>query len=274
VFVILIDILKIERMVTKMVKYCPRCGARALPGAKFCRSCGFKLIKDSQTSTKHDAERVRDYEAVEEYAPELAPVKVELTKEEEDSLLKLAEIIPLQKKIEELKKEKDNLEIRFRVEEAISEKEYNSELKRINNSIADLEKDINEKRKVMSSLELLNLVQEVVEMRERQEKLEEIFKEGRIQESTYDRLKKEYKEKERATKAKVDDEEARLKQYRRNLIDQKEEISSQKEEYFARYSVGEFTEKEYRAKIKELESRNIDGLIAAVDEIIARMSKV
>jgi len=259
-----------------MVKYCPRCGARALPGAKFCRSCGFKLAKESASNASTTVStRVQEYTPLEDYSPEPSPpIEVKLTKEEEDSLLKLAEIIPLQKKIEELKKEKDSLEIKFRVEEEISEKEYNSEIKRLNNAISDLEKEINEKRKVMSSLELLNLVQEVVEMRERQEKLEEIFKEGRIQESTYDRLKKEYKEKERATKAKVDEEEARLKQYRRNLVDQKDEISSQKEEYFARYSVGEFSEKEYRAKIKELESRNIDGLIAAVDEIIARMSKV
>ncbi|MCK5185233.1 MAG: hypothetical protein KAQ95_13065, partial [Candidatus Heimdallarchaeota archaeon] len=144
----------------------------------------------------------------------------------------------------------------------------------ITGDIAKFEKEIKERRKVMSSLSLLNLVDDVVEMRERQEKLEEIFEEGRIQESTHDRLKKEYKEKEKAVKAQVDEEEARLKQFRRNLVDEKEEIASLKEELFARYSVEEFTEKEYRAKIKELESRNTDGLIAAVDEVIARMAKV
>ena len=72
----------------------------------------------------------------------------------------------------------------------------------------------------------------------------------------------------------IDEEEAKLKQFRRELVDEKEEIASLKEELFARYSVEEFTEKEYRAKIKELESRNTDGLIAAVDEVITRMSKV
>ncbi len=255
-----------------MVKYCSRCGARAIPGAKFCRSCGNKLEKDTKPMVKEE----EDYEdEIEEtYEPEPSPVKVELTKEEEESLLILSEIIPLQKKIEELNKEKDTLEIRFRVEEEITEKEYNAESKKISGDIAKFSKEIEDKRNVMSSLSLLNLVDEVVELRERQEKLEEIFSEGRIQESTYDRLKKEYKEKEKTVKAQVDEQEARLKQFRRNLVDEKEEIASLKEELFARYSVEEFTEKEYRERIKELETRNIDGLIAAVDEVIARMSKV
>jgi DNA repair exonuclease SbcCD ATPase subunit len=255
-----------------MVKYCARCGARAIPGAKFCRSCGNKLEKATPV-VKEKEERYEE-EIVEEYEPESPLVKVELSKEEEESLLILSEIIPLQKKIEELNKEKDTLEIKFRVEEEITEKDYNAESKKLAADIAKFTKEIEEKRKVMSSLSLLNLVDEVVELRERQEKLEEIFEEGRIQESTYDRLKKEYKEKEKSVKAKVDEEEAKLKQFRRELVDEKEEIASLKEELFARYSVEEFTEKEYRAKIKELESRNTDGLIAAVDEVITRMSKV
>lgn len=259
-----------------MVKYCSRCGARAIPGAKFCRSCGTRLDKDNkQTTSVNEEAQVEEIEEIEEVSkPEPSLVKVELSKEEEESLLILSEIIPIQKKAEELRKEKDTLEIKFRVEEEITEKEYNAQLKKIKTDIEDFEKQIEEKRKVMSSLSLLNLVQEVVEMRERQEKLEEIFEEGRIQESTYDRLNREYRDKERTTKAKVDEEEAKLKQFRRNLVDEKEEISSLKEELFARHSVGEFTEKEYRAKIKELESRNTDGLIVAVDEVIARMSKV
>ena len=255
-----------------MVKYCAKCGARAIPGAKFCRSCGNKLEKAKKPVVLEEEERYE--EEMEEYKPESTSVKVELTKEEEESLLILSDIIPLQKKIEELSKEKDTLEIKFRVEEEITEKEYNVDSKKLTSDMTKFEKEIKEKRKVMSSLSLLNLVDDVVEMRERQEKLEEIFEEGRIQESTYDRLKKEYKEKEKAVKAQVDEEEARLKQFRRNLVDEKEEIASMKEELFARYSVEEFTEKEYRAKIKELESRNTDGLIAAVDEVIARMAKV
>ncbi len=257
-----------------MVKYCARCGARAIPGAKFCRSCGNKLDKKEKAPKVQEVEETfqeDDYETKEEPLP---PVIVELTKEEEDSLLILSEIIPLQKKIEELKKNKDTIVIQFEVEEEITEKEYNAKLKKITTDITKFEKEIKEKRKVMSSLSLLNLVQDVLEMRDRQEKLEEIFTDGKIQESTHDRLKKEYKEKEKATQAKVDAEEAKLKQYRRNLIDEKDEITSLKEELFARFSVEEFTEKEYRAKIKELESRNIEGLIVAVDEIIARMSKV
>ena len=256
-----------------MVKYCAKCGARAIPGAKFCRSCGNKLEKAKKPVVLEEEERYEE-EETEEYKPESTSVKVELTKEEEESLLILSDIIPLQKKIEELSKEKDTLEIKFRVEEEITEKEYNVDSKKLTSDMTKFEKEIKEKRKVMSSLSLLNLVDDVVEMRERQEKLEEIFEEGRIQESTYDRLKKEYKEKEKAVKAQVDEEEARLKQFRRNLVDEKEEIASMKEELFARYSVEEFTEKEYRAKIKELESRNTDGLIAAVDEVIARMAKV
>lgn len=265
-----------------MPKFCSKCGARALPGARFCRSCGARLPK-SNSSVNQSAVVDSPEAAVPEEVPtrveeeeeeEPVPVQVELSEEEEQSLLLLAEIIPLQKKIEELKKAKDALEIRFRVEEEISEKEYNKEQKSLKEKISELESDIKEKRKVMSSLSLLNLVQEVVEMRERQVKLEEIFKEGRIQESTYDRLKREYKEKEKITKAKVDEEEAKLKQYRRNLKDEKEKIASMKEELWARYEVGEFTEEEYQKKLEELESRNIEGLIAAVDEVIERMVQV
>ena len=96
-----------------MVKYCAKCGARAIPGAKFCRSCGNKLEKAKKPVV------LEEEEEVEEYEPESTSVKVELTKEEEESLLILSEIIPLQKKIEELSKEKDTLEIKFRVEEEI-----------------------------------------------------------------------------------------------------------------------------------------------------------
>ena len=263
-----------------MVKFCPKCGARAIPGARFCRSCGTKLEKEkSKPQVEVDDELVEEVETNIAEKPKAKPkktppVKVELTDEEEKSLLVLSTIIPLQKKIEELKKEKDTLEIKFRVEEAITEKDYNADLKKITADITKNEKAIEEKRKAMASVSLLNLVQEVLEMRERQEKLEEIYKEGRIQDSTYDRLKREYKEKEEQTEAKVDEEEAKLKQYRDNLVYDKEETISKKEELFARHQVGELTEAEYRAQIKELDARNIDGLIGAVDEVIARMSKV
>jgi len=256
--------------VNTVSKFCQKCGARALPGARFCRSCGNKLEKD--VSTRDEPQKKVRVEKEEDYYSEPAP-QVELSKEEEESLMILSQIIPVQKKMEDLKKQKDTLEIKFRVEEEITEKEYNTEIKKINTNTTKFEKDIEEKRKAMASLSLLNLVQEVAEMRERQEKLEEIYKEERIQESTYDRLKKEYKDKEKSTQAKVDDEEAKLKQFRRNLLDEKEQVSSSKEELFARHSVGEFSEAEYRKRIKELEARNIEGLIAAVDEVIARMSK-
>ena len=264
-----------------MVKFCSKCGARAIPGARFCRSCGNRLDKDKSSTTQEVVEDSVEEIIVDEPVKskptpkkKSPPVKVELTPDEEESLLVLSTIIPLQKKIEELKKEKDSLEIKFRVEEAIAEKEYNAELKKITTNITKYEKDIEEKRKAMASVSLLNLVQEVLEMRERQEKLEEIYKEGRIQDSTYERLKREYKEKEEETEAKVDEEEAKLKQYRENLEYDKEETISKKEELFARQQVGELTEAEYRKQIKELDARNIDGLIGAVDEVIARMSRV
>lgn len=262
-----------------MVKFCPRCGARAIPGAKYCRSCGNKLEKEKKQEVVEEQENFEVEEEESKTEPQKKikrqkPEKIELTEEEEESLLIVSKIIPIQKKVEELKKEKDNLEIKFRVEETITEKEYNAELKKLDAEIDKLEKEIESKKKDLSSVALLNLVDEVVEMRERQEKLEEIFKEGRIQESTYERLKREYQDKEEKTEEKVDEEEHRLKLYRDNLEYEKEEIASQKEEYFARHQVGEFTEKEYRQKIKELEAKDIDGLIAAIDEVLARMARV
>ncbi|NHJ33753.1 MAG: zinc ribbon domain-containing protein, partial [Asgard group archaeon] len=129
-----------------MVKYCSRCGARAIPGAKFCRSCGNKLEKKDKKPVVKDTEEKFEEEIVEEFDPEPSPVKVELTKEEEESLLILSDIIPLQKKIEELNKEKDTLEIRFRVEEEITEKEYNTESKKLGSDITKFTKEIEEKR--------------------------------------------------------------------------------------------------------------------------------
>lgn len=260
-----------------MVKFCSKCGARAIPGARFCRSCGTRLDKEKSTSQAKVEEPVEQFKEKSKPKPSSKrppKVKVELTPEEEESLLVLSKIIPIQKKVESLNKDKDTLEIKFRVEEAITEKEYTAELKKITAEIAKHEKTVATKRKAMASASLLNLVQEVLEMRERQEKLEEIYKEGRIQDSTYDRLKREYKDKEEATEAKVEEEEAKLKQYRDNLLYDKDETIAKKEELFARHQVGELTEAEYRAQIKELDARNIEGLIGAVDEVIARMSRV
>ena len=107
-----------------MVKFCSKCGARAIPGARFCRSCGTRLDKEKSTSkTKVDEEPVEQFEEKAKSKPssKRAPkVKVELTPEEEESLLVLSKIIPIQKKIESLNKDKDTLEIKFRVEEAIT----------------------------------------------------------------------------------------------------------------------------------------------------------
>lgn len=261
-----------------MVKFCPKCGARAIPGARFCRSCGTRLEKEKSTSQakvhEEPVEQFKEKTKSKSSSKRVPKVKVELTPEEEESLLALSKIIPIQKKVEALSKDKDSLEIKFRVEEAITEKEYVADLKKITAEIKKHEKSIDLKRKAMASASLLNLVQDVLEMRERQEKLEEIYKDGRIQDSTYDRLKREYKDKEEATEAKVDEEEAKLKQYRDNLLYDKEETIAKKEELFARHQVGELTEAEYRAQIKELDARNIEGLIGAVDEVIARMSRV
>ena len=35
-----------------MSKFCQKCGARALPGARFCRSCGNRLEKDTSASSE------------------------------------------------------------------------------------------------------------------------------------------------------------------------------------------------------------------------------
>jgi DNA repair exonuclease SbcCD ATPase subunit len=268
-----------------MPKYCPKCGARALPGARFCRSCGAKLEKKKKTSSSMQSKTTEE-EPVTPSEPE-APKeperpkpskkevkKVKLTQDEEESLLIISSIIPLQKKIEELNKEKDSLEIKFRVEEELSEKEYDKEIKGVSKKIQELQEDIDEKQQALKNVALLKLVEEVVEMRERQDKLEEIYKEGRIQESTYESLKNEYKGKEKALQAKVDSEEERLEQYRAYLEDEKDQASSLKEELFARHSVGEITEDEYRERLDELEKRNIDGLIAAIDEVLDRMAGV
>ncbi len=261
-----------------MVKFCSKCGARAISGARFCRSCGTKLDKEKTTSqvnvSEEPVEPVKEKTKPRSSSKKPPKVKVELTPEEEESLLALSKIIPIQKKVETLNKDKDLLEIKFRVEEAITEKEYDADLKKITTAIKKHEKSIADKRKAMASVSLLNLVQDVLEMRERQEKLEDIYKEGRIQDSTYDRLKKEYHDKEEATEAKVEEEEAKLKQYRDNLLYDKDETIAKKEELFARHQVGELTDAEYRAQIKELDARNIEGLIGAVDEVIARMSRV
>ena len=114
--------------------------------------------------------------------------QIELSENEKKSLRAAAKIISLQTQLNELNEALEMLEIKFSVEESITESQYLKEKKKYLKQKEKTQK-LQEKSQTMEKqVRLLVLLDEGRQFRNRREKLTELLRENKISESIFSKI--------------------------------------------------------------------------------------
>lgn len=244
-----------------VVRFCRKCGSSIVPGARFCNRCGTTVDPQSTFPAPTESSSLSKT-ANNEISPLESVSQVEESLEEEippDEFKRLVttynvwrleeQLNPLEMKLEELSAKKDIGEL--------AEEEYNSESEGLKEEKQHLEKELNEKMDV-KPLSVYFLKSQEQEAAERLNKLENIFEENKISQTTYSKLKKEYSEKLQAIRHELTYEHQKMSKWKRILEKEVNNAKIALEELLVRYEIGEVSEDEYLTKKSDLEAKRKD----------------
>jgi hypothetical protein len=246
---------------SKVVRFCRKCGSSIVPGERFCNRCGTTV--DPKNTFPTSAEPISIKLEENEIHPSESTSHVELSLEEEEipaddferivatyNIWKLDEQLkPLNMKLEELRVKREV--------EGLSEEEYLSETGKLENEKKRLEKTLREKKDV-EPLRVYLLIPEERKATERLNKLEKIFEENKISQTTYAKLKREYAEKLQTIRHDLVYERQKLNKWKRILKKNLNDTKMSLEELLVRYELGEVSEGEFIPKKSDLEAKRKD----------------
>jgi chromosome segregation ATPase len=185
------------------------------------------------------------------------PVPIEEPVGVEDIPQDIKTQLELRSKLEEIIGETSNLtgeidKLMEGLSGEISIDEYKNKIKTLKNRVIELKKEREEVEKLIKPLPLEQLLRQREGLKERLEKLKEVYKSKEISNETFEKLRKEYesefdeiKKKHRVEKDKVENWIAKLEINRKKTQEELELL-------YARYKTGEVKENEYQNKKEEL----------------------
>ncbi|MFX0096212.1 MAG: hypothetical protein ACFE7E_00460 [Candidatus Hodarchaeota archaeon] len=214
---------------------CPNCRRRIPAFHKFCQYCGAVLPQDSVLSVL----RPPDYgEFLPEKIKEQLEIRGQLAELKDEKYKYYEKIKKLEKDLSGGKKSLPEIE-----------SELNKLKKRIK-EIKNLEKGLTESIEELPFEEMLNRRKTI---KERMKKLDGILEAGRITEEVYHKLRKEFKTELEIVDGQFSAYDTQIKHW---LSKFKSDIKENKDELallYARYQVGQVSEKDYSKKKEELE---------------------
>ncbi|MFX1519611.1 MAG: hypothetical protein ACFFCD_06805 [Promethearchaeota archaeon] len=247
---------------SRVFRFCRKCGGSIVPGARFCNRCGTPV--DSQGTFPTPAEPIsisKTEENETSLSESLSHVEVslkeeEIPAEEFERIVATYNIWKLDEQLKPLNMKLEELRVKREVE-GLPEEEYLSEVGKLENEKKRLEKELSEKKDV-DPLRVYSLIPEECKATERLNKLEKIFEENKISQTTYAKLKREYAEKLQVLRHDLVYERQKLNKWKRILEKKMNDTKMSLEELQARYEIGEVSEGEYIPKKSDLEARRKD----------------
>ena len=235
---------------SRVVRFCRKCGNSIVPGARFCNRCGTPVDPQSTLATHKNAisESVSQIEESEE--------EKEIPPEEFKQIVTTYNVWKIEEKLRPLNLKLEELSAKKEVGE-LSDEEYNSESAGLKEEKELLEKELSEKMDV-KPLNIYFLIFQEQEAVERLSKLESIFQDNKTSQTTYSKLKREYSEKLQAVRNELDSERYKLSRWKKILDKGLSNIKMTLEESLVRYELGEVSEDEYLPKKTDLEEKRKD----------------
>ncbi|WXG40183.1 MAG: zinc-ribbon domain-containing protein [Candidatus Freyarchaeum deiterrae] len=239
------------------VKLCPSCGKPSKTGMKYCMYCGTSLEKkdDWFNEGKKADWYPEEKKEIPKIEPPPAPVKepVEVDEIPEDIKTQLE----LRSKLEEIIGETSNLtgdidKLMEGLSGEISIEDYKNKIKALKNRVIELKKEREEVEKLIKPLPLEQLLRQREGLKDRLEKLKEVYKSKEITNETFEKLRKEYESEFDEIKKKHRIEKDRVENWIADLERDRKKNQEELELLYARYKTGEVNENEYQKNKEEL----------------------
>jgi len=235
---------------SRVVRFCRKCGNSIVPGARFCNSCGTPVDPQSTFAAHKNAISERASQIEESIEEE------ELPPEEFKQLVTTFNVWKIEEKLRPVNMKLEELSAKKEIGE-LSDEEYISESAELKEEKEFLEKELAEKMDV-KPLNLYFLIFQEQEAAERLSKLESIFQDNKISQTTYSKLKREYSEKLQAVRNELSSESHKLSKWKKILEKGLANIKMSLEEFLVRYEIGEVSEDEYLPKKSDFEEKRKD----------------
>ncbi|MFX1465879.1 MAG: zinc ribbon domain-containing protein, partial [Promethearchaeota archaeon] len=216
---------------SRVVRFCRKCGSSIVPGARFCNRCGTPVDPQS-TFAAHKNAISESGSQIEESIEEK-----EIPSEEFKQIITTYNVWKIEEKLRPLNMKLEELSAKKEIGE-LSDEEYNSESAGLKEEKELLEKELTEKMDV-KPLSIYFLIFQEQEAAERLSKLESIFRDNKTSQTTYSRLKREYSEKLQAVRNEITSERQKLSRWKKILEKGLSDIKMSLEESSVRYELGE-----------------------------------
>ncbi len=247
---------------SRVVRFCRKCGSSIVPGAQFCNTCGTPIDPQDPFHTSTEPVSISKTTEHEIHPSESITQEEDSIEEEEipaDELERIvttyniwkldAQLKPLDLKLEELSVKREVGEL--------TEEEYLSESANLEDMKKTLEKELSKKKDVKPLL-MYALISDEQNASDRLNKLENIFEENKISQTTYSKLKREYSEKLQAIRHELAYERQKMNKWKKILEKMEKNTKTLLEELLVRYEIGELPEDEYISKKSDLEAKRKD----------------
>jgi hypothetical protein len=234
---------------SRVVRFCRKCGSSIVPGARFCNSCGTPVDPQSTIQNKN---------AILESAPQIEETLEEeqIPPEEFKQLVTTYNVWRIEEKLKPVNMKLEELIAKKEVGE-LTDDQYNSESAGLKEEKELLEEELTKKMEV-KPLSMYFLTVQEKEAAERLSKLENIFGENKISQTTYSKLKREYSEKLQSVRNELTSERHKLTKWKKILEKELSNVKMTLEESLVRYEIGEISEEEYQPKKSDLEEKKKD----------------
>ncbi|MGQ9719799.1 MAG: hypothetical protein ACUVXA_00555 [Candidatus Jordarchaeum sp.] len=233
-------------------KVCPGCGKASKAAMKYCMYCGTSLEEKDEWFSEEKIE-TPGLETLKETLEENAEEKEEIPEDIRNQL-------ELRAKLEEIIGETSALtgEIDKLMEGLsgdISIDDYKNKIKTLKNKVAELKKEREDVEKLIKPLPLEQASREKEELKERLEKLKEVYKSKEISNETFEKLRQEYESEFDEIKKKHKIEKEKVENWIVQLEKERKRIQEEIELLYARHKTGEMAEKDYQKNKESLKKQ-------------------
>jgi chromosome segregation ATPase len=251
---------------------CPVCGKPVLQTFKFCKSCGARLPKD--LFKKESKDRSDDFhsESIQPVSGSSEPEETAMDPEIVHALAVKGRLLIIDKEMEEILEEIENLEERVKVG-LVPKEDAKKRVADLNKRFVEIKIEKKNLAKGSSSIPIFDLIERKEQSQDRLEKLDGLKKDKSISDKTYEKMKREYKEAISSAESEITQELVRMERWKHLLKKELAEKRESLETLFVRKSTGEISDKEYDKEREDL-AEDIKNWEAALEELKKTLRKL
>jgi len=256
-----------------MVEYrCPICGKPVLPNFKFCKSCGARLPKDIFKEKKQESQDIHSSTLQDDFSSSTSSESEAINSEIVQALAVKGRMLIIDKEMEEILEEIENLEERVKVG-LVPKEDAIGRVDELNKRFVEIKIEKKKLSKRGAPIPVFELMEKKELARDRLSKLEGLKKEKSISQKTYEKMEREYKSSIADSERQITQELIKMENWKDQL---KKDLAYKRETLetlFVRKSTGELSEEEYNKERDDL-TEDIKDWEAAYEELTKTLKKL